>query len=66
MAPFVDMDALRKQMGFMCVLVCAVVVRRRGKPCRRVYRTWVRSWIERRGEPGGVFFGGRVVLGRSV
>ena len=52
MAPFVDRDALRKQMGSMCVLACAVVVRRRKKPWRRVDRTWVRSWIERRGNQG--------------
>ena len=62
MAPFVDMDALRKQMGFMCVLACAVVVRRRGKPCRRVDRTWVRSWIERRGNQGAFSLVGELCL----
>ena len=62
MAPFVDIDALRKQMGFMCVLACAVVVRRRGKPCRRVDRTWVRSWIERRGNQGAFSLVGELCL----
>ena len=62
MAPFVDIDALRKQMGFMRVLACAVVVRRWGKPCRRVDRTWVRSWIERRGNQGAFSLVGELCL----
>ena len=32
MAPVVDQDALRKQMGFMCVLACAVATSPRSRP----------------------------------
>ena len=57
MAPVIDMDALRRQMGFMCVLACAVAVRRRDRrrenACnRRAGRPWVRPWIERRDRQG--------------
>ena len=46
----------------MCFGGCAVVVRRREKPCRRADRTWVRSWIERTENQGAFSLVGELSL----
>ena len=53
MAPVGDSSVLRKQMGFICLMACAVAIRRREKrrmeeSNRRMGRPWVRPWLERR------------------